>query len=392
MRNVPEEAGASEARRLQAFLNDVDPALLDSLRRDERRRRRRLAIYSITGGLIMGSAIAFLCFMLFASPQPPVSPQKADQALALSSEGWQLWQSGKPDAAAEKFRQSVALDPTNANAFNGLGWALFNGGDAKGAQAAFEKCVALQKNHPAAMNGLGQIAYARRDFAAAEKDWLAVAKDAPAACVGLARLYLLQGKFDAAAEYAQMAADAPGADSFVKQLLAAAKAGKLDPELKAAIEPAPARPNDVGRGWAQLNQGKPNQAKETFDSVLAKDPNNVAALNGLGFALVNLGKPEQAKLQFEKCLKLDIKAFGAINGLAICLKSEGRTDEAIGLWRKLADKLPSPNAGTAGLATTYFERKQYDKAVPLLEQLTAADPSNPNWKQMLDQARGGTKK
>src|SRR5579872_2423344 len=110
MRNVSEVAEARGAR-LQAFLNNVDPALLESLRRDERRRWRKLAILSITGGLIMGSTIAILCFLLFA-PQSSVSPQKADQALALSSEGWELWQAGKLDAAAEKFRQSVALDPT----------------------------------------------------------------------------------------------------------------------------------------------------------------------------------------------------------------------------------------------------------------------------------------
>ncbi|HEY2588700.1 MAG TPA: tetratricopeptide repeat protein [Tepidisphaeraceae bacterium] len=391
MRNVSEGTAAHSGARLKAFLNNVDPALLESLRQDERRRRRKLALLSITGGLVMGSTIAILCFLLFA-PQPSVSPQKADQALALSSDGWQLWQAGKLDAAAEKFRQAVALDPTNANAFNGLGWALLNGGDAKGAEEAFNKCIAIEKNHPAAMNGLGQIAYARHDFATAEKRWLAVAKEAPAACVGLARLYLLQGKFDQAAKYAQMAADSPGADPFVRQLLAAAKAGKVDPELKASLEPPPANSSDLSLGWAQFNQGKPNQAKETFEKVLAKDPNNAEALNGLGFALLSLGKPADAKPQFEKSLKLDPNAAGAMNGLARCLKAEGKIDEAIALWQKMTDQFPGPNAGTAGLAMTYFERKQFDKAAPLLEQLAKADPSNPEWQQMLDQAKGGTQK
>lgn len=391
MRNVSEGVAAQSGARLQAFLNNVDPALLESLRRDERRRRRKLALLSIAGGLVMGSTIAVLCFLLFA-PQPSVSPQKADQALALSSEAWQLWQAGKLDASADKFRQAVALDPTNANAFNGLGWALFNSGDAKDAEEAFNKCVALQKNHPAAMNGLGQIAYARHDFATAERHWLAVAKDAPAACVGLARLYLLQGKFDDAAKYAQMAADSPGADPFVQQLLTAAKAGKVDPEFKASLEPPPAESDGVAHGWAQLNQGNLNQAKETFEKAIAKHPNNASALNGLGFALLNLGKPADAKPHFEKCLKLDPNAAGAMNGLAHCLKAEGKTDEAIALWLQMIDKFPGPNAGTAGLAMTYFERKQFDKAAPLLEQLAKADPSNPEWKEMLDQANGGTQK
>lgn len=392
MRNVTDESGPARAR-LQAYLNAVDPALLESLKRDERRRRRKLIVLSTIGGLVMGSAIAIVCFLLLA-PQPSVSAQKADQALALSSEGWQLWQAGKLDAAAEKFRQAVALDPTNANAFNGLGWAELNGGNAKAAQAAFEKCVAIQKNHPAAMNGLGVIAFAHHDFAAAERNWLAVADTAPAAAAGLAKLYLLQGKFDEAAKYAQQAADSPGADPFINRLLAAAKAGKLDPQLKAEIEPRPApqQSGDTARGWAQFNQGHFNQAREIFEKVLAKDPNDAAALNGLGFALVNLGKPAEAKPYFEKCLKLDPNAAGAMNGLAISLKAEGKVDQAIALWKKMVDATPGPNAGTAGLATTYFERKQFDKAKPLLEQLAKADPSNENWKQMLDQARGNAAK
>lgn len=389
MRNVTDEPG--HAARLQAFLNNVDPALLESLQRDERRRRRKLIVLSITGGLVMGSVIAIVCFLLFA-PQPSVSPQKADQALSLSSEGWELWQAGKLEAAAEKFRQAVALDPTNANAFNGLGWAEFNGGDAKAAEEAFDKCLALQKDHPAALNGLGQIAFARHDFAAAEKHWLKAAKDAPAASASLAKLYLLQGKYDPAAKYAQMAADSPGADPFVQQLLVAAKAGKVDPQLKEALEPPPANADDVARGWAQLNQGHLNQAKEIFEKVLAGDPKDVSALNGLGFALVNLGKPADAKPVFEKCLKLDPNLPGAINGLAICLKSEGKLDQAIALWQKMADKPPTPNAGTAGLAMAYFEQRQFDKAAPLLEQLAKADPSNPSWKQMLDQAKEGTQR
>jgi len=384
MRDVSDEP--AHVDRLQAFLNTVDPALLESLKRDERRRRRKIILFSIAGGLVMGSVIAMLCFLLLA-PHPAVSAEKADQALTLASDGWQLWQRGKFDQAVDKFRQSVALDPNNANGWNGLGWADLNGGDSKAAEEAFNKCRAVKKDQPAALNGLGQIAFARRDFATAEKDWLAAAKDAPAACVGLAKLYLLQGKFDQAAKYAQTAADSPGADASIQQLLAAAKAGKVGPQLKAQLEPPVADADDVTRGWAQLNQGHPNQAVEMFQKAVARDAKNTAALNGLGFALLNLGNPAEAKPQFEKCLKLDPKALGAINGLALCLKSEGKVDEAIAQWKKMVNTAPTPNAATAGLAMTYFEQKQFDKAAPLLEQLAKADPANPQWKELLDQSR-----
>src|SRR3954471_297059 len=44
--------------RLQEFLRNVDPALLASLKQDERRRRHKLITLTITGGLVMGSVIA----------------------------------------------------------------------------------------------------------------------------------------------------------------------------------------------------------------------------------------------------------------------------------------------------------------------------------------------
>ena len=384
MRDVTDEP--ANVDRLQAFLHSVDPALLESLKRDERRRRRKIIVISSAGGLVMGSVIAIVCFLLFA-PHAAVSPEKADQALAISSEGWQLWQGGKFDQAAEKFHQAVGLDPNNDNAWNGLGWAELNGGNAKAAEEDFHKCIAIKKDHPAALNGLGQIAFSRHEFATAEKDWLAAAKDAPAASASLAKLYLLQGKFDDAAKYARNAADSPGADPSIKELLAAANAHKLDPQLKAQIEPPVAEPNDVERGWAQLNQGRLNQAADIFRKVLDREPNSSGALNGLGFALLNLDKAADAKPLFEKCLKLDPNAAGARNGLALCLKSEGKVDEAIAEWQKMVNTPPTPNAGTAGLAMAYLEQKQFEKAAPLLEQLAKADPSNPQWKELLEQAR-----
>jgi tetratricopeptide (TPR) repeat protein len=389
----PKSVEPADQARLQAFLQNVDPALLASLKRDERRRRRKLLLLSITGGLVMGSVIATILVLLLAPP-PAAHPdaKQADQALALSSEGWQLWQRGKLDDAAKKFEEALKLDPTSANAANGLGWARLNAGDPSAAETAFKKCLEIQKDHPAALNGLGVIAYNRKDFTAAEKHWLAAAKDAPAAWVGLARLYLLQGKYADAEKYARLVSTTPGDDGIAQQLLQAAQAKTVSPALRAMIEPGAANGaggDDITRAWALLNAGKPNQARELFESAVNKTPNDLAARNGLGFALLNLGKTRDAKAQFEACLKQDPKAAAPMNGLAVCLKSEGKTDEAIALWEKLVKAAPAPNAGTTGLAFTYLEQKNYAKALPYLEQLIKVAPDDPNLKQALAQAKAG---
>jgi len=81
-----------------------------------------------------------------------------------------------------------------------------------------------------------------------------------------------------------------------------------------------------------------------------------------------------------------------MNGLARCLKAEGKTDEAIELWERLVKAAPGANAGTAGLAQTYFEQKQFGKAIPYLEQLVKANPNDEEARKKLEVARGAGQK
>lgn len=168
----------------------------------------------------------------------------AGDADALSQQGWQLLQSGKPADAVAKFKEAVQLAPKDAEALNGLGWATFNSGQAAEAEKAFQAVVTISPEHPAALNGLGQIHLARREYAKAEPVLLkAAAQKASAAWYGLARMYLLQGKFADAEKWAQMIEDSGQGDEIAKKMLEAAKAKKLSDGLRATIEPpAPADP------------------------------------------------------------------------------------------------------------------------------------------------------
>lgn len=384
MRNVSSDEAGDQAR-LNALLTDVDPALLASLKADERRRRRKLLLFAISGGLVMGSAIAITLMLLLNGNA--VSAKDADRSLSLSNEGWAAWQQQDLSRAAGKFKEAVEVDPRNANAWNGLGWAQMNSGDASEAQKSFEKCVAVEKSHPAALNGLGVIAFNRKEFDKAEKSWQAAAKEAPAAQFGLARLYLLQGKWAEAERYAKGIAGNPDDDGTAKRLLAAARAKKVDADLRKIIEPLPQNADEAARAWALFNQGKLNQAKEIFEAAVKRDPKDMSAKNGLGFVYLNLGKLAEAKPLFEECVKADPNAAGALNGLARCLKAEGKVDEAIRLWEKVAKQAPQPNAATAGLAWTFLEQKSYDKALPYFEELARATPGDAEVQKGLQAAR-----
>jgi tetratricopeptide (TPR) repeat protein len=406
-------SNSDEDALLQSVLTDSDRLLTQSLREDERRRRVRRVLYFtlILGGIVMGTAIVAVLagWLTLFTPPPdasvaasagsePLSEEKRmEMAEELAAEGWQLWQQQKLPQAAAKFERAVKLDPDAANAWNGLGWARFNSGDSEAAVAAFEKCVELEPDHPAGLNGLGQLYLSWREYDKAEKFLTKASQNAPAAWFGLARLYMLTGDYDEAQKWIAKALSQQPSDESLQKLQAAAKQRKLPDDLRRLIEP-PGKPDDspagkaAAAGWRQFNQGQFRLAERNFRRALAKDPENLAAMNGLGFILLNSGKMADAKAHFEKYLKLEPDAPGPMNGLARCLKTEGKVDEAIALWEKMHKLYPGPNAAAVGLAQTYAERGDHAKAIPFFEALVKAQPDNAEFKQGLETARAAVKK
>jgi Flp pilus assembly protein TadD len=331
-----------------------------------------------------------------------------------AAQGWQLWRQQKMAEAAQEFEQAVALDPDSANSWNGLGWARFNSGDVESAIKAFERCLELDRNHPAGLNGLGQAYFMWGELDKAEKYLLKSAKPpaASAAWHGLAKLYLLNGKYDLAQKWIRTCLrglnkpvgvlgiseqEKEQQQSMLKEMLAAAKAGQVPDALRRRIEP-PGKPANsaaaraASEGWQQFNAGQLRAAELSFNRALAKDPENLAAMNGLGFLLLNTGKTAEAKQLFERYLELEPDAAGPMNGLARCLKSEGQVEDAVALWEKMYKLYPGPNAAAVGLAQTYVEQKEYAKALPYFEELVKAMPDNEEFSKGLEAAKQGADK
>ena len=206
---------------------------------------------------------------------------------------------------------------------------------------------------------------------------------------------MLTGKFDKAKTWTEKALGDQPNDEVLKQSLAAAEKGELPADLRKQLEPVPVAADDSAasklamEGWKQFNSGKTRSAERSFRQALAKDPENLPAMNGLGFLLLNTGKSSEAKVLFEKYLEKEPDAPGPMNGLARALKAEGKTDEAIALWEKMVKHNPGVNAGTYGLASTLAERKEYAKALPYWEELAKSDPANAEYQQALGRCAEG---
>jgi predicted Zn-dependent protease len=69
-------------------------------------------------------------------------------------------------------------------------------------------------------------------------------------------------------------------------------------------------------------------------------------------------------------------------------------DEAIELWKQMIEKHPGAggSAGAWGLAQTYLEMNEFDKALPLFEKMAKEQPENEAIQQGLAKAKEGAKK
>ncbi len=193
-----------------------------------------LSINAPAGQSLATPSIAEKAAATAAGDSAPRQPSAAQAA----QEGWGLWQAGRPSEAIPLFEKAVSLAPEDASAWNGLGWAQLNSGKIAEAEKTFQKTLTVDPNAAGALNGMGQIFFARRDYENAET-WLlkAAAQKAAAAWFGLARLYLLQGKYTDAEKWAQMVVDSGQGDAITTKMLEAAKAQRLSEGLRASIEP-----------------------------------------------------------------------------------------------------------------------------------------------------------
>jgi Tfp pilus assembly protein PilF len=182
-------------------------------------------------------------------------------AQQYTQQGWQLLQAGNLSGAQKQFAQAVETDSKNAEAWHGLGWAYFDLGQPQVAQTNFEKALSLDptethgvnsrgqlyfsrqnsldSTQAGALNGLGQVYLSQRNYEQAEKYLLQAAPKETAACFGLARLYLLEGKFDQAAAWAQKVVDAGQADDSARLMLKAAQEKHIGDELRRIIDTPP---------------------------------------------------------------------------------------------------------------------------------------------------------
>lgn len=238
-------------------------------------------------------------------------------------EGSAYCKQGNYDAAIEKFKTAVNLNPSSGN-YRWLGYAYYNNKQYQEAIDSLKKAIELKppkpdlekecwRNMSRSYEALGQIESA----IAAANNFINVDPNDPAAYVKLAYLYNENRQYDEA-------------------ITAAKRAIELQPTNAGAY---------TNLGYAYSGKGQYDVAIESYKKGIKIDPNFVPLHNKLGYAHFLKKEFKEAAQAYNKAVELEPNNLGNILWLALSYYNMGRYDDALSAVNKAISLQVRPMVG-----------------------------------------------
>jgi tetratricopeptide (TPR) repeat protein len=374
-----EEAGGTEADRLDRFLTDLaDPGVISSLRQEERRRQRWFLAAALSVGLLLGGG-GMLLVLLLRHPLPSVQVESAtaeETARILVGQGQKLMRVKELEKAWADLRLATELAPDLIDAWDSLTFAYTYGGQTADAERAVRRCLEIDPRYSRAYHLLGDIAFYSGDWVKAKEYWAKSGKRERA----FARLALLENRFgDAVPMIRNLFRELPD-DPYVVVMEKALRAGKLTPELRLQLEPTYllSRNPDTALGWRLFYLRRYGEASAAFDRALRRTARDGAAIVGHGWSQLKLGRAREAQSDFEQALLSWPSNYSALNGMAWSLKAQGLPEGAVKHWQRLLELPHRPHTeipeSLKGLGMVYYERGEYAQANLYLARSVLLNP------------------
>jgi tetratricopeptide (TPR) repeat protein len=180
--------------------------------------------------------------------------------------------------------------------------------------------------------------------------------------------YFAEGDFDkATAEYGSLHQDHPKdaavSRNYVQLLILKNRLAEADPLNESTLKSNPKDDEALTfRGEIQLQRGQVNEAVQTLQGVVTRNPDMAVAHYQLGLALNRLGEPDRARTEWQQALRLRpnmVEADRALAGLAL------QKSDMAGLERYSSDIVqlqPASPDGYALRSISLMARKRYPAA------------------------------
>jgi tetratricopeptide (TPR) repeat protein len=285
----------------------------------------------------------------FAEAAVRDSPLDGAAHVALASA---LLADGQLDRAEKEAKLILSGAPNRAEGHQLLGEIFYRRNQPALARKAFEDALRLDPASSGASNGLARIEVGSKQTPQAVARIDAQFANNPKS----ARLALLAGRAHGSA------------GEFDKAEVLFKKAIELDPGFADAY-------NTLGQLYVE--QKKLPQARQEFQALMDKQPNNIGAQTMVAMLLHTEGKVAEAKAHYEKIVSLDRRAPVAANNLAYLYAEDGTNlDVALNLVQSAKAASPDDPDVDDTLGWVYHKRGLSALAVEPLRRSIAKDPKN----------------
>lgn len=261
-------------------------------------------------------------------------------------------QKGLLAEAEEAGRRAVAMDPSQAQAWNNLGIVLQEAGKFDESRACLERVVELMPEWPEAWNNLANTCRRQGRFDLAEPHYrraLQLNPEYAEAHSNLAFLLSSQGKADEAAEHANRAIE-------------------INPRLVDAY---------LNLAEVEMSRRRYEAVLRALDMLRTFAPEHPAALSAYAKALRHLERTEEALGYARRAVAHTPQNAEAQQTLATVLQALGQTEEALAAFTRAAE-LPGAVAEEAliGRATLLMEAGRKEEAQAAFDEALRAFPDS----------------
>ena len=283
----------------------------------------------------------------------PVLRAQPNLGIAHLLMGEALLLDGNVTGAERELLPLAAANPNSSETQAWIGRLWGTKGDKARARQAFEKSLSLNSASFAAFNGLVSLDLVDKKFDAVQTRLESRLKGSPN---DPATLFL------AANSYLAMN-NVPRAEALLTQLIT------VDPSNFDAYGKL---------GYIYASERRLDEAKAKFDAAAAHQERPVAAKTITGMILELQGKPEEARKSYQAALALDPTAAVAANNLAWqYAEMGGNLDQALNLAQAAKAKLPENSQISDTLGWIYLKKDLATLAIGSLEQAARQNPTSP---------------
>jgi tetratricopeptide (TPR) repeat protein len=277
-------------------------------------------------------------------------PLVTEQEMRAFAAAVQLHRAGRAAEAEVAYRQTLAMNPSNADALHMLGVLLHQHGHT---QQALQLVARAAELHPANADIF----------------------------VNLAELQRSVGQIEAGLQSARRAlqlapANASAHVNVAALLRAAGRPDEALPSAQKAIELNPAMAIAYTHAGCCLFDKNPAAALSYFLKGSELEPGNADTLSTLGVCLEKLGRHEDALVCQQRALPLAPNNFAVVRNLGSALANLGRYPEALQVFERAVALNPDDELALLNYAACLHRTKQFGKALEVSEQIARKFPGN----------------